>query len=111
MNTATWVAIYLPIFALLFILLPQQAQRRKAVAGKIRKKRGAAAMANELIKKYVGKTCVVYTGSFGSSVKGEVSAVEDNWIEIATQKGAQLVNADFVTNITEIPAKQGRKTD
>ena len=62
-------------------------------------------MANELIKKYVGKKCIVTTGSFGSSVTGQISAVEDNWIEINTKKGPQLVNADYITNITEIPVK------
>ena len=63
-------------------------------------------MANELIKKYIGKTCAVYTGSFGSSVNGLITAVEDNWIEVETKKGAQLVNADYVTNITENPIKK-----
>lgn len=62
-------------------------------------------MANELIKKYVGKQCVVTTGSFGSSATGQILAIEDNWIEINTKKGPQLINTDFVTNITEIPVK------
>jgi hypothetical protein len=106
LNTATWIAIYMPIFLLLFIFMPQQAQRRRMVAKKIRKKRGGTIMANELIKKYMGKTCIVTTGSFGSSVNGLISAVEDNWIEVETKKGAQLINTDFVTNITELQNKK-----
>ena len=62
-------------------------------------------MANELIKKYIGKNCIVATTSFSCPVNGQILAVEDNWIEINTKKGPQLVNADFVTNITEIPVK------
>jgi hypothetical protein len=58
-------------------------------------------MANDLIKKYLGKNCIVSTGSFGTSVDGKIVAIEDNWIEITTKKGARLVNADFVAVITE----------
>lgn len=62
-------------------------------------------MANDLLKRYVGKKCIVTTGSFSESVNGQISAVEDNWIEVITKKGSQLVNADFVTKIVEIPVK------
>ena len=56
-------------------------------------------MTNEIIKKYVGKNCKVSTGSFGTNVVGEIINVNENWIEIETKKGKELINADFVQSI------------
>jgi hypothetical protein len=99
MDTATWIAICMPIFVLLIIVLPQR--HMIMAAKKNRRKRGNAIMANEIVKKFLGKTCTIYTtGTFGC-VKGQISTVEDNWIEVITKKGSQLVNAEFVTVITE----------
>lgn len=63
-------------------------------------------MTNELLKKYIGARCAVSTGSFGSSVTGVITALEDNWIEVTTGKGPRLLNADYVTNITQIAPKE-----
>ena len=98
MNAGTWVAIYLPIFMLLFVILPA-AQRQRILAIRNRK-RGKHSMTNELLKKYVGSRCVVSTGSFGTSVTGVINIVEDNWIEVTTNKGPRLINADYITNIS-----------
>lgn len=107
MNIEIWIAIYLPVFILLFVILPHQ---RRIILNKIRKKRGNKFIVNELIKKYIGKNCIVSTGSFGGTVRGHISAVEDNWIEINTKKGFQLINAEFITNISEVPAKKLKST-
>jgi ferredoxin-fold anticodon binding domain-containing protein len=75
------------------------------IAKAIRKRRHAT-MTNELIRKYIGKQCIVSTGSFGTVAVGQIVAVEDNWIEVITKKGSQLLNSDFVTNITALPDKE-----
>lgn len=98
MNAATWVAIYLPIFILLFVILPA-AERQRVLATRNRK-RGKHTVTNELLKKYIGSRCVVSTGSFGTSVTGVINTVEDNWIEVSTNKGSRLINADYITNIS-----------
>ncbi|AET69004.1 hypothetical protein Desor_3521 [Desulfosporosinus orientis DSM 765] len=56
-------------------------------------------MTNELINKYVGKKCIISTGSFGTNVKGTIAAVKENWIEIETSKGQELINAEFIQSI------------
>lgn len=56
-------------------------------------------MTNEIIKKYIGKYCKITTGSMGTSVVGKIIGVNENWIEIETKKGSELVNADFVQSI------------
>lgn len=105
MDTATWIAIYLPLLLVLFLAM--QAGRQRLIA-KRRRKRSERPMTNELLKSYVGCRCIVSTGSFGSTVTGTVSAVSDNWIEVTTKQGARLLNADYVTNITRLPEKQVR---
>jgi hypothetical protein len=89
----------MPIFILFFIILPQQREMQKSVILKIRKKKGVIIIMNELIKKYIGKNCSVSTGSFGTSVTGKIIEVNENWIEIETKKGNQLINAEFVQSI------------
>ena len=56
-------------------------------------------MLNELIKKYIGKNCLITTGSFGTNVKGKIVDVNENWLELETKKGKELINAEFVQSI------------
>lgn len=56
-------------------------------------------MSNELLMQYVGFTCMLSTGSMGTALTGKVIRIEDNWIEIETKKGRQLMNADYVQTI------------
>jgi len=70
-----------------------------AVLRKVKRRREESLVTNELIKKYLGKKCKVYSGSFGTSVKGNLKELEDNWLEIETSKGIELVNIDFIQNI------------
>lgn len=56
-------------------------------------------MTNELIKKYIGKTCRISSGQFGTNVIGKIIDVNENWIEIETKKGNELINAEFMQSI------------
>lgn len=56
-------------------------------------------MTNEVIKKYIGKKCRISTGSFGTTVIGIILDVNENWIEVETKKGNELINAEFVQSI------------
>jgi len=83
----------------IFIILPQQRTLHKAVLLKIRKRKGVVKMTNELIKKYIGKKCQVSTGTFGTNVKGTMIGVNENWLEVETKKGNELINAEFIQSI------------
>ena len=89
----------MPLFIILFVILPQQSEMQKFVIQKIRKRKGLIIMTNEVIKKYVGKKCKISTGSFGTSVVGKIIDINENWIEIETKKGKELINAEFVQSI------------
>lgn len=99
MNSSTWIAIYMPLFILFFVIIPQQREMERAVLLKIKKRKGVITMTNEVIKKYIGMNCKISTGSFGTNVVGKIIDVNENWLEVETKKGKELINADFVQNI------------
>jgi len=81
------------------VILPQQNQIQRARLQKRKNKKGVMIMANELIKKYIGKNCRITTGSFGTNVIGKITDVNENWIEVETKKGVEIINAEFVQSI------------
>ena len=99
LSSSTWIAIYIPLFILLFVIIPQQREMQKAVLLKMKKRKGAITMTNEVIKKYIGMNCRISTGSFGTNVEGKIVDVNENWLEVETRKGKELINADFIQNI------------
>jgi hypothetical protein len=98
MNSGSWIAIYLPLFIVFFIILPQQNTIKKAIIIKIKKRRGNK-MTSEMISKYIGKNCYISTGTFGINIGGKIISVNENWIEVETKKGNELINAEFVQSI------------
>ncbi len=56
-------------------------------------------MTNEIIQNCIGKQCYISSGSFGTNVTGKVIHVNENWIEVETKKGKELINAEFVQRI------------
>lgn len=89
----------MPIFLLFFIIIPRQNAIKRMILKKIKTKNGGIYMTNELISKYIGNQCQLYSGSFGSAVIGKIIDINENWIEVETKKGKELVNVEFVQNI------------
>ncbi|PKM87706.1 MAG: hypothetical protein CVU87_09090 [Firmicutes bacterium HGW-Firmicutes-12] len=56
-------------------------------------------MTNEVLRKYIGNECKISTGSLGTTVVGEILDVNENWLEVETKKGKELINADFIQSI------------
>ncbi len=99
MYSSIWVAVYMPLFVTFFLLLSQQNQIKKLAILKNRKRKGLINMTNEVIKKYIGKNCKISTGSFGTTVKGKIIEVNENWIEVQTKNGNELINADYIQSV------------
>ena len=91
------------ILIVLFVL-HQQRKNVRRVCRVRRKKRGRIAM-NELIQRFVGKQCYVYSEN-GNAVLGVVETVEGNWVSVQTKQGTELVNLDYISRIKEKPAKK-----
>ena len=100
MDISIWIAIYLPIFFVIFIILPAQ-KRRIGVLKKIKKKRGLIKMSNELIKNYIGKKCTIaISGGFGQTYsKVKIVEIIDNWIKVESKGKEDLINIDYIQSI------------
>ena len=94
----------MPIFILLFVVLPQQRQMQKLVIKKFKKRKGLIIMTNDVIKKYIGRNCRISTGSLGTNVAGKIIEVNENWIEVETKKGIEVINAEFIQSIKIDPS-------
>jgi len=99
LNPSVWFAIYLPLFILFFVIFPRQKKVRRIVAQKIRKRKGLKVLTNEMIKKYKGKRCKITTGALGTTVVGKMVEINENWIEIETRKGIEIINSDFIQSV------------
>ena len=95
MDSGSFVTIYFPIL-ILFVLLHQQSAIQLVLAVKRLRRRRGVVMTNELLHQYTGKQCKIYSGSYGSTVKGKIIQINENWIEVETASGRQIVNAEFV---------------
>lgn len=89
----------MPIFILYFIIIPQNLAIKKAIIAKLKKRKGVASMTNEILIKVIGKFCKISTGSLGTNVTGKVIDIKDNWLEVETRKGIEMINADFIQSI------------
>lgn len=101
MNTGTFIALYLPLFIVFFVLFPAN-RRHRFVVRRLKKLRGENVMSNELIKSCIGKICTISTGSLGTSYsKVEIVEVVDNWIKVKGKGKSKtdLVNIDFIQSI------------
>lgn len=56
---------------------------------------------NELVRRLIGKSCVIYLGGFDGTLEGVIEAMEDNWVSIRTKKTVELVNLDYINRIQE----------
>lgn len=62
-------------------------------------------MAGELLKAFIGKTCQITTGQFGS-MRGTVTAVDGNWLELTDKKNEKtLFNIDYLGSVKEVVSK------
>ena len=99
MNPAIWIAMYLPIFLLFFVILPSQ-RRNAALIRKKRKKRGLVKVNNDLLKRYVGKTCNISLGAYGSSYnKARIVELVENWMRIEVKGKENLINTEYIQAI------------
>ncbi|HWQ59370.1 MAG TPA: hypothetical protein VN540_10155 [Clostridia bacterium] len=99
MEPINWIAIYLPLFVLFLVILPEQS-RMAAAARRIHAKRRSIKVTNEVIVKYIGRNCLISAGSYGVSTSGRIVSVNGNWVEVETKKGAtELINADYIQSI------------
>lgn len=106
MDPVLYICCFLP----LIIILIETYQSQKAVNRKmIRKKRKGKVRTemSELIRKYIGKECLIYT--INSQVTGVIDMVEDGWISVKTKTDSDIINTDYILRIREYPKNKKGK--
>ena len=66
----------------------------------------------ELVKKFIGKECLIYTmNSTSEQIQGTIGEIDGEWITVLNANGGQeIVNLEYVTRIKENPRnKNGKK--
>lgn len=99
------------MFFILFVVF--MVKRREiiitVVRRHLRQKRGKGNM-NEMISKFIGKECLIYTCTSGSTVTGTIRSYNEGWIEIETNGQCDIMNCEYITRIREYPRnKNGKK--
>ncbi len=103
-------SIFIIYVALLIIFLSMHNENKVAVIRKhLRKKRGKQNM-TELIEKYIGKECIIYTCISNSQISGTIISCKDGWIEIERNGETDIVNCEYIIRVREYPrTKKGKK--
>lgn len=98
------------ILAAVLIIYESQKERNTAIIRKhLRSKRGKKDM-TELIEKYIGKECIIYTCNSSSQISGTIISCKDSWLEIERNGETDIVNCEYITRIREYPRnKNGKK--
>lgn len=55
-------------------------------------------MTNELLTKCLGYECDIYSNGL-TGVTGKITEVNENWVEVQTKKGIEVINLDFIQKI------------
>ena len=92
---------YISLFLIFFIIIIASLESNAISLKTARKRRKGVKkfMSPEIISKLVGRYCTITTTSFATSVTGQIVSINDNWIELATKKGPQFLNCDFIVDI------------
>ncbi len=99
--------IYLVLF--IIIVLQIRSNNLNVIRKHLRLKKGKVNM-TEMIKNYIGKECLIYTCTSGSTVTGVIRSYNDGWIEIEQNGQCDIMNCEYITRIREYPRnKNGKK--
>ena len=101
MSTGSLVAIWLPVFVLLYLLWV----RNKAVlhhnAESNCRKNGGKPPMEEIIQKLINEQ--VYITTINDTLNGTLTRYADGWITLTDKKGReQYVNADYIIKLKKI---------
>ena len=104
MSPAIWICIYLP---LILMLINSSNQRKQQTLRRVRRKKGAITLTNEMLYEFIGQECIVYLHS--GQVAGTIESVQDGWLRIKTGTDTDLINLEYVSRIRKYPRKKNGK--
>lgn len=95
-----WAAVFL------IIILTYRQERNLLKIRRRRRRREDGDHMNELVQRFMGKSCYIYLGTAGGSLSGVIEAAEGNWVSVRTKDSVEAVNLDYICRIKEKPAKK-----
>ncbi len=98
--------LYVVLFVVIFMQLRQD--NLIIVRKHLRKKRGKFNM-TEMINKFIGKECIIYTCTSSSSVTGIIRSYNDGWIEVERNGVSDIMNCEYILRIREYPKNKNGK--
>lgn len=102
-------SMWLIFFILFIVFIVQRRESLVIIRKHLRGKRGKKNM-TEMINKFIGKECLIYTCTSGSTVTGIIRSYNDGWIEIEQNGQCDIMNCEYITRIREYPRnKNGKK--
>ena len=99
------IASFLPIWILLFVILPAQRRRKRTIlANTILNKGLENKEMFELAKRFIEKECIIYAFD-GNQYTGVIKEVNEGAILIEKKGNTEAINLSFVVRIKEIRKK------
>lgn len=104
MDYSKFITLFAPLYVLFFIIFPEEEKNRNlkklSIKRRIKKiiKKGKN-MNNEILKKYIGKSVTISFGSYGTNITGKINDIKENWLELESKKGVEIINVEFIQNI------------
>ena len=96
------IASFIPIWILLFVILPAQRRRKRTIlANTILNKGLENKEMFELAKRFIEKECIIYAFD-GNQYTGVIKEVNEGAILIEQKGAAEAINLSFVVKIKEI---------
>ena len=104
MSAATWVAVYLPLFIVLWLLWQTRRGVRQCRAAAIHRKKGGVPIMEAIILKLMQKGVAITT--INDTLTGKLTRYENGWLTLTDAKGReQYVNADYIIKMKETAIK------
>ena len=98
--------IYVVLFIVIFMQLRQD--NLIIVRKHLRSKKGKMDM-TEMINKFIGKECLIYTCTSSSTVTGVIRSYNDGWIEVERDGVCDIMNCEYILRIREYPKNKNGK--
>ena len=99
------IASFIPIWILLFVILPAQRRRKRTIlANTILNKGLENKKMFELAKRFIEKECIIYAFD-GNQYTGVIKEVNEGAILIEKKGNAEAINLSFVVRIRETKKK------
>lgn len=105
MNQYIFFISFIPLIIALILIYKNDIKTKLNIIRIKRKKRNGRDIMSQIIEKFIGKQCLIYTMD-GSAINGTITEMADGWLNIDNGKINQAINLDYITKISEQKEKR-----